>query len=460
MQFDLQANRPLPWSATNFRKPSTSRLILLVGFLLPLALDVKKMGEEGGSALQTLLVAVSLLCGAVYFFAEWLSRDIRSSSSALRTMTALWWTYIALSPLPVLFWGVDPIHYLKVLLPYVLFGAGLSVMVAVERRRIDPAYLVDILLWACLLSTLWRVLYAIASGLSIELIRWQILGPGVPFLIGYGVGGLYLRRRRTLSAIALSIGLAVVLLAITRSYVISAAFVLAGLLIVDSRRRSALRAAKTGARLFVSLAAITTIAFVLTGAVRPDFLEAWFGRLFQHQAEGGLDITLITRLAEFKGQIEGFTRNPGTFIFGNGIGADYTWDAQLLRQLPFQHEHDTRWFAGHSTWVYPFFAGGLFFGLLIPLLVLGGLLRAFTAASISATKYGSRDAVLVWTVYLAYVGQSFTANLFHERYTGVILGVLIGASLIYAGRVREARVSEQRQILQSYNERFVDGDKA
>lgn len=408
---------------------------------MPLALDVKKVGDEGGSALQILLVAISLLCGAVYFMAEWLSRDIRSAGSALRTMTALWWTYIVLSPLPILLWGVDPVHYLKVLLPYVLFGAGLSVMVAVERQRVDPAALLDILLWACLLSTVWRVLYAIAiGGLSIEAIRWQILGPGVPFLIGYGVGGLYLRRRRALSAIALSIGLAVVLLAVTRSYIISAAFVLAGLLIVDSRRRSALRAAKTGARLFVLLVVITAIAMILTDAVRPAFLEVWFARLFHHQAEGGLDISLITRLAEFKGQLEGFTRNPGTFVFGNGIGADYTWDAQLLQQLPFQYEHDTRWFAGHSTWVYPFFAGGLILGLLIPLVVLGGLLRAFTAASISATKYRSRDAVLVLTVYLAYVGQSFTANLFHERYTGMILGILVGVSLIYAARVRAAKV--------------------
>ncbi|GMV68718.1 MAG: hypothetical protein AMXMBFR76_11570 [Pseudomonadota bacterium] len=420
---------------------------------MPLALDVKKIGEEGSSALQTLLVAVSLLCGAVYVMAEWLSRDIRSSSSALRTVNALWWTYIALTPLPMLFWGVDPVHYLKVLLPYVLFGAGLTVMVAVERRRVDPAYLVDILLWACLLSTLWRVLYAIAiSGLAIETIRWQILGPGVPFLIGYGVAGLYLRRRRTLSAIALSIGLAVALLAITRSYVISAAFVLAGLLIVDSRRRSARRAARTGARLLVSVAVIATIAVVLTDAVRPGFLEVWFARLFHQQAEGGLDITLITRLAEYNGQIEAFTRNVWTFIFGNGIGADYAADTSVLQLLPFQVEHTTHWFAGHSTWVYPFFAGGLLFGLLIVLVVLGGVVRAFTAASINATKHGSRDAVLVLTVYLAYVGQSFTANLFHERYTGVILGIVVGASLIYAGRVRAVKVRERGKVLQSSSE--------
>jgi hypothetical protein len=72
------ADKPFSWSAADFRKPSTNRLVLLVGFLLPLALDVKKVGEEGGSALQALLVAISLLCGAVYFMAEWLSRDMPS----------------------------------------------------------------------------------------------------------------------------------------------------------------------------------------------------------------------------------------------------------------------------------------------------------------------------------------------------------------------------------------------
>lgn len=428
------------WSSDGFRKSTINRRVLLVGFLLPLALDVKKIGEEGDSTLQLLLVAVSLLCGAVYFMAEWLSRDIRSSGSKLKIMVALWWTYIALSPLPVLLWGVDPIHYLKILLPFVLFGTGMTIMLAVERRRVDPADLLDVLFWTCLLSTAWRVVYAIAiGGLSIETIRWQVLGPGIPFLIGYGLGGLYLRRRRTLSAIALSIGLAAILLSITRSYIITTSLVLVGLLIVDSQRRSPGRAAWTGARLLVPLTVIAAITVVIMADARPDFLESWVARLFHHRADSGLDITLITRLAEYRGQISAITRSFGTLLLGNGVGADYTWDAGVLRGLSFETGSTTRWFAGHSTWVYPFFASGLLLGAVIPLVLLRGLRRAFVAAAANTSEGGSRDAVLVFVIYLAYIGQSFTANLFHERYTGLILGVLVGASLIYEGRVRAVK---------------------
>lgn len=442
----MRFKKTASWSANGFRKLTINRRVLLVGFLLPLALDVKKIGNEGDSTLQLLLVAVTLLCGAVYMTAEWLSRDIRHFRSKLQIMVALWWAYIALSPLPVLLWGVNPINYLKVLLPFVLFGTGMAIMLAVERRRVDPADLLDVLFWACLLSTVWRVAYAIAiSGLSIETIRWQILGPGVPFLIGYGVGGLYLRRRRTLSAIALSTGLATILLSITRSYIISASLVLVGLLIVDSRRRSARRAAWTGARLLVLLTVIAAITVVITADARPDFLEDWVARLFQQRAESGLDITLVTRLAEYRGQISAMTRSFGTLLLGNGVGADYTWDAEVLRGLPFEAGLTTHWFAGHSTWVYPFFASGLLLGAVIPFVLLGGLYRAFVAATATTSEGGSRDAVLVFAIYLAYIGQSLTANLFNERYLGLILGVLVGASLIYEGRVRAVK-AQQRAV--------------
>src|SRR5690606_14740610 len=67
---------------------------------------------------------------------------------------------------------------------------------------------------------------------------------------------------------------------------------------------------------------------------------------------------------------------------------------------------------------------------------LGTIASAFMAASAHLRKGRYREAVIVLVVYLSYFGQSFTANLLHERYTGVILGILAGASLIYRGRVR------------------------
>lgn len=416
-----------------FNRPGLNRKILFLGMLLPLAFDMKKF-DDSGSSLQVLLVAVSLMCASIYFAAEWLSRDIRASRSKLRSTTTLWWVYLAISPFPVLLWKVDPVHYLKVLLPFVLFGVGLIVMMAAERRRIDPGIMLDVLLWGCVVSTIWRVIYSVwVGGFSIETIRWQILGPGVPFLLGYGVAGLYVKRRRALAATALIIGLVVALLSITRSFVLSGALVLAGIMAVETRRRSALYAAGRGIRLFGFLAAIGAAAVALAIWFRPEMLDTWMGRLFAHRVEGGMDITLVTRLAEYRSQVDSMTRSLSTLLLGNGIGAEYTWDSRILKILPFESNATTHWFAGHSTWIYPFFASGIILGAVVPFVIFRAVLSAFNATAISAHGSLAWGPVTAFVIFLAYLGQSATANLFHERFAGLILGMLSGVALIYAG---------------------------
>lgn len=438
-RFARSKNLCLP-SALPLRQPSLFRHFLLVGCLLPLGLDVRKFGDNNGSSLQLLLVTLTLLFGATYCVAEWLSRDLRLSSSKLRGTAILWWIYIGISPFPALLWGIDIEHYLKVLLPFTLFGMGLTLMMAVERRSVDPAILVDIMLWSCLLSTVWRAVYAVLiSGLSIEAIRWQILGPGVPFLLGYGVAGTYTGRRRTLSAAALTVGVIAILLSITRSYIFSVALIFAGIFLVDVRRRSLVRAAKTSAKRLAFFGIVVPVAVMLTIAIRPDFFEIWLSRLFQHKTEAGLDITLITRLAEYRGQLDALTQSWWSLIIGNGIGASYVWDADFLAALPFDVDHTSFWFAGHSTWVYPFFASGIIFGAIIPFVFLRSLVWSFKSTSTSVVRRDIRDAITVFAVALAYLGQTFTGNVFGERHTGLILGVVVGSAAIYFGRVSAAR---------------------
>lgn len=419
-----------------FRKASLTRRALLVGFLLPLALDVKKFGDDSGSVWQILLLAVTLFCSALYLMLEWLLPSRCTYQSSLRTTTMAWWVYIALSPLPVLLWSVEIDHYLKVLLPFVLFGVGLTTMNAIERRNIDPEVVLDILVWGALFSTVWRVLYAVViSELSIETMRWQILSPAIPFLIGYGAAGLYIRKRRVMAIMALSVGLVCVVLSVTRAYLITGLLVVIGLLLIEARRSSLLRVTRIGLKVFVLLTSVGVVVVALTVFARPDVLSAWIGRLTHHATGTGVDITLAIRLAEYRGQLSALMRDAYTLFVGNGIGADYLWDTRLLATLPFQIDESVRWFAGHSTWIFPFFSSGIMVGAIVPIVFLLVLVRGYLA---SATNRGSlaNDAVMVFVIYLAYIGQSFTANLMHERYGALILGVVAGAILIYAAKLR------------------------
>lgn len=423
-----------------FRKANLTRRALLVGFLMPLALDMKKIGDDSGVAWQVLLLAITLLCGILYLILEWQSPSRRTHKSSLRPTTMAWWVFIVLSPLPVLLWSVEIDHYLNVLLPFVLFGVGLTVMTAIERRNVDPKLVLNILVWGAFLSTAWRAIYALAiSGLSIETMRWQILSPAAPFLIGYGAAGLYLRKRRTMAAIALSAGVVAVSISVTRSYLITALLIVMGIFFIEARRRSIARAANSGMKLLVKLAPVGAAALALAVFANADVLGDWTERLTNQKTDTGVDITLVTRLAEYRGQLSALTQNVYTFFLGNGIGADYLWDSQLMATLPFQHDDSARWFAGHSTWIFSFFSSGVIVGAIVPIVLLSVLARGY-AASVSRS-WLANDAAIMFIIYVAYIGQSFTANLMHERYGALILGVVSGSILIYATKLRTLKAA-------------------
>jgi hypothetical protein len=90
-----------------------------------------------------------------------------------------------------------------------------------------------------------------------------------------------------------------------------------------------------------------------------------------------------------------------------------------------------KWFAGHSTWVYPFFASGIIFGSVLPIVLLSSLVNGYRAA-VSSFKYSSSTGpAIAFTVMLAYIGQSFTANLFASRYAGLVLGIVVASIFLY-----------------------------
>ena len=420
---------------SKFKKPNLLNQFLLIGLLVPLSMDSKYFSFGQGDLFKIILIGISISCAFFYLLLEFLSARPFSGYSWLQVVLIVWWGYLLFSPIPVFFWKGNLIHYLKIILPFFLYGIGLMVVVATEKRRIDPAILIDILLWGALLSVLWKVPLLLTSEVSFKMVRLKILGPGVPLLLGYGIAGLYLWRRPKLSGIAFSMAFTCVLLSFTRSYIICAFFVISGLIIADVRRRSVFQTARSGTKLIFLLTFFVILAGVLSFFLCPDLVVIWFDRLFHHHTSAGMDITLLIRFAEYTGQLDALTKNALTFLIGNGIGANYTWDTEILRTLPFIVQNQTFWHAGHSTWVYPFFASGIFFGMFLPLIFLWVLAAGFSAASVGEARGGAREAVLAFAIYLSYLGLSFTANVFNEHWTGLILGIVSGVLMVYSGKV-------------------------
>ena len=428
----------LALSSYTFRWPSLERRIILLGAIFPLAFDFKKFGEEGGIIVQSILVGLTLLFGGLYVLLEQSSPRLASHRSMLLRATIIWWLYLILSPLPVFVLGVNIEHYLKVILPFILFGLALLIMCSVERRNIDPFAVLNMLLWAVFFAVIWRVVYVIGiEGLSLDGIRWQILSPGVPYLIGFGIAGIYLKKRRMLSYTAFLLGFGIAALSVTRSYLISLFSILLGLLIIEAQKRSLISVVVLTAKIAIGGTLIIMIGAVVVSYFRPDMVFAWIGRMTGHSNTSGVDLTLITRLAELKGQWTALTQSAVTILIGNGIGANYQWDQDILASLPFDMVREPEWFAGHSTWSYSFFSSGLVLGFVPPLILIFGMGYGCISVVRRSADALSIGEVMSFLIALAYVGQSFTSNVFSERYGALILGVIIGSMFIYGNKEKK-----------------------
>lgn len=420
----------------SFRPPSLERRFLLWGFILPLTFDFKKIDETKGTYIQIILLCLALIFGGLYILLEEQSTKLTPYQSTLRRITLIWWLYLLLSPLPVYLWKVNIEHYLKVLLPFILFGVSLSVMCSIERRMIAPSVIINMLLWSGLLGSVWRVVYAIViAGLKFETIRWQILHPSIPFLLGFGVAGIYLKKNIKLSSISLLTGISIAILSVTRSYIISIFLIFIGILALELRNRSLLSCVRR--IIFVGASStllILAIAITITIHFRPNVLSVWTKRLTEHSAQNGLDLTLITRIAEIKGQMELLNQNYLTLFLGNGIGYSYEWDPSTLSELPFKIVSGLSWFGGHSSWIYTFFSSGLILGAIFPFLLVFVLKRGYDATS-QHIKFSSKNrSVIPFLIFMSYFGQSFTTNLLDERYGALILGIVIGSIFLYGNR--------------------------
>jgi hypothetical protein len=432
---------PMGAESIVFRWPTLNRRVLLWGIFLPLAFDFKKMGDDSGVILQSVLLGLTVILGALYVSLERLSPKILTYRSTLRRVALILWLYIIFSIVPVLLWSVNIEHYLKVLLPYILFGVGLSVMCSIERRNIDPMVVITMLVWAGLIGSLWRVVYAVfIMDLPLDGIRWHILSPSLPLLIGFGVSGVYLKKQTTLSLIVLIIAINIVVLSVTRSYLVSLLFVAIGILAIEYKRRSLVYVIRIVLKLWLYAVIIFGVGIATVSLYQADNIVMWLDRITKHSTESGIDITLITRLAEYKGQMIAVTGNIVTSLFGMGIGADYQWDKSTLESLSFVVVHDSAWFGGHSTWVYPFFSSGLILGAVLPLILITALLVGYKAIPREQINKVSSGLTITFIIMTAYLGQSFTSNLFNSRYGSLLLGVIVGCLFIYSRRVTRMKL--------------------
>ncbi|SAK76233.1 hypothetical protein AWB76_04989 [Caballeronia temeraria] len=210
----------------------------------------------------------------------------------------------------------------------------------------------------------------------------------------------------------------------------------------------------TGLRATVILALLAAMS-TATVTFFPAIAQPWMQRMsFVQDAPPVRDPVAIARLAEMKDQVDQTTSSALSTLVGMGYGHDYRYAPSYLPDLADQISAKDfyafrKWAAGHDFWVYQFFAGGVLFGLALPIAILWALSRGSRAYR--AWRHGTPDApwlpVLGRALFVlaALPAASIGGNPLGERFAGIVFGVALGLVVASYARIAhgiQARAAE------------------
>ncbi|PXW29157.1 hypothetical protein [Paraburkholderia caballeronis] len=405
--------------------------------LLPLALDYKAPDAQSGLAAQWLVVIPAL--GSTLILVMIAPRF--THPAPLRTFVA---TAVALSiggsVVTQLAQGNDVGNYLRVLLPFMLFALGF-VATCGPWKPLRVAQMEHALWYANVLCLVFTLVFGLAVGGPLHDVRYRIVSPTMLGLQAVLLHQFIVARRFSVTTVLVFIAtLLIELLSVTRSLLVGTALLaMFATWIASPSLRHLLRASlrALGALLCIALIAASSAWFA------PEVADHWAQRVFAaKQTSAGRDPTTITRLAEMRDQFDQVTSSAGTLLFGEGYGHEYRYSPIYLPDLQGQiSEKDfyaiQDWTAGHNFWVYQLFAGGIVFGIGLPVAVLGALLRAGFACR-RWRRVAPRDPMLgpfgrAVMLLAAMPATSIGGNPLGARFSGLVYGVALGLTVaLYA----------------------------
>jgi len=424
-------------------------LMLLCG----LTFDFRGGGVAGPSLVQYLFLAVSSIGGlSVIVSGLILSRGRIITGSRfgsfvlLITLAFCAWAPVALVA------SSDTAHndFISVILPYLTYAQSLLAVLIALQSGTSERSLIRIMLVVAVLSCAWRMVYALTlGGVELSSARWQILSPALPLILGASVAALSTKTQRPLAIFGIAYFLGIVTLSITRGYLISLAAVLLATVLATRGRGSAMLAPRSLGRVAVVAISIALSLSVLALVLPPDVSQRWAGRLTGEKSQSGEEVTLLYRLAQFKGQYDELTRNAVSLLAGRGFGANFVFDELLLSSLSFLAANEVieSTNGSDSTWGYPIFAHGFVLGPLFLGAFLFSVLRSLNRCRES--QLSGRAAFPQFVVcfsLMGFLGISLTGNIFGERLGGVLIGALIALLIWQTRDQRRYRISSSAPL--------------
>lgn len=345
--------------------------------------------------------------------------------------------------------GVAPGRSLRIILPLFLCLAGIMNAHIAGCVGVRPSRIIAPVLTAACINVIWRIFQGfVFKGVTLETARVEVQSSANNWIAAWIGCALLLRKRfHWTLLVATSVLFIGIFITITRSllFPVMASALASGLCFVLGTRWGIYRPSDALWRL-LPVFALTFMAILGIGIAavsEPLLLDRWNERLFHHAADRNTkhDISFLTRVAEADAIFEILNRDPVHYLNGKGIGASYYWHPAYMPEIhmvfpPNEEIGQEVWFAGHSTWTYSLFSGGV-----IGLLAHIGLIGATMVASIRAARANASDpGPDQWIAFLPFIAaccllsETLTSNPFDERLAAMIFGVMAGLSQAFLVR--------------------------
>lgn len=416
--------------------------ILLWVFMLSFALDYRAdvdreaAGNAGGWD-QLLFLAVCLSSAGGLFLLGWRWLVVRPGA----WMLLLWGGLLLFLTINAFVHGVQPSRSLRTGLPFGLCFAGMMAAHVAACAGLRPSRIVAPVFAAAVINILWRIVQGfLFKGVEIESVRVEVLSPATNWMAAW-IGCALLLRGRFHWTILLGCGVLVtgILVTVTRALIFPvAASTLAASVALLLGIAWGCYAWSDLPKKFLPIAAAAVLALAALGiaaALVPALVERWNERLFHHASDRNItqDVSWMTRRAEAEDIMKILAEDKTRFVYGMGLGASYTWSQAYLPELYLVYPRDAElgddvWFAGHSTWTYAIFAGGI--------IGLFGHILLFTGTAANSIRCAAANARLpgpdFWLAFLpliataAFLSETATSNPFYERLAGMIYGMMAG----------------------------------
>jgi hypothetical protein len=353
----------------------------------------------------------------------------------------LWGAFLAYMISNALLQGVAPARCFRIILPLVLCFAAMANCHIAGCMGIRPSKIVAPVFFAACTNILWRIVQGLLfQGITLETSRFNLQSPGNNWLSAWIGCALLLRPKfHWTLLVACSVVFIGVAVTITRSllFPVIVATIVATFCYYLGSRWGTYRLADFPKRLLpLAAAGMVIVLFLGICAVFiPGLLERWDERLFHLASDRNItaDVSYLTRKSEIDAYFEILSRDVLHYINGKGIGATYYWHPAYKPEIRLVYDPEPEtgydmWFAGHCTWTYSLFSGGIIALCSMIALFVGIMTASLRAAAANASHPGKDQ----WLAYLPFIAafallsETITANPFEERLVGILVGMMAG----------------------------------